>query len=75
MAKTETEINEAADYVRNTLFSSEVGGLASGEYLSVSADIDGKIGIFTNVDGLDTSTKFTNAKDGGDSNLTGWELI
>ena len=52
MAKTETEINTTANYVRNTLFSSEVSSLGTGEYLSVSADIDGNISVATNVDSI-----------------------
>ena len=75
MAKTESEINTTANYVRNTLFSSEVSSLGTGEYLSVSADIDGNISVATNVDSIDAKTKFNTAKNGGDSNLSGWEIV
>tara|TARA_B100000745_G_C20019598_1_gene346684 strand:- start:71 stop:298 length:228 start_codon:yes stop_codon:yes gene_type:complete len=75
MAKTETEINFTADYVRNTLFSSEVSALNEGEYLSVSADIDGNISVATNVESIDATTKFNTAKDGGNTNLVGWGIV
>tara|TARA_R100001594_G_scaffold33932_1_gene62726 strand:- start:217 stop:444 length:228 start_codon:yes stop_codon:yes gene_type:complete len=72
--KTESQINTVADYIRNTLFSSEVSALSSTEFISVSADYQGKIILDTNVEGLDLNAKFTTAKDGGDSKLTGWSI-
>ncbi len=72
--KTESQINTVADYIRNTLFSSEVSALSSTEFISVSADYKGKIILNTNVDGLNLNTKFTTAKNDGDSKLTGWSI-
>ena len=56
------------------MFSSEVSALSSTEFISVSADYKGKIILNTNVDGLNLNTKFTTAKNDGDSKLTGWSI-
>ena len=72
--KTSDEQIAVTEYVRNTLFTSEVSALKDEEHLQVSARKDGKVFFTTNVSGLDLETKFQTALDGGDSNLTGWSL-
>ena len=54
--KTSDEQIAVAEYVRNTLFTSEVSALKDGEHLQVSARINGKVFFTTNVSGLDLET-------------------
>ena len=62
------------DYIRNTLFATEVAGLSDDQQLVVSATSAGKIKILTNKSGLNLEGKFTTAKNGGDANLADWSL-
>lgn len=64
----------AGNYIRNTLFLSEVQALDKEEFIMVITSVWGKVIIETNTSGLNLDTKFQTAKDGGDSNLTDWSL-
>ena len=76
--KTDAQMTAVGNYIRNTLFASEVAGLTIddevSEQLIVSATSAGKIKILTNKSGLNLEGKFTTAKDGGDANLADWSL-
>ena len=67
--KTDAQMTAVGDYIRNTLFATEVAGLSDDQQLVVSATSAGKIKILTNKSGLNLEGKFTTAKNGGDANL------
>ena len=72
--KTDAQMTAVGNYIRNTLFATEVAGLSDDQQLVVSATSAGKIKILTNKSGLNLEGKFTTAKDGGDANLADWSL-
>ena len=72
--KTDAQMTAGGDYIRNTLFATEVAGLSDDQQLVVSATSAGKIKILTNKSGLNLEGKFTTAKNGGDANLADWSL-
>ena len=72
--KTDAQMTAVGDYIRNTLFATEVAGLSDDQQLVVSATSAGKIKIQTNKSGLNLEGKFTTAKNGGDANLADWSL-
>jgi hypothetical protein len=72
--KTDAQMTAVGDYIRNTLFATEVAGLSDDQQLVVSATSAGKIKILTNKSGLNLEGKFTTAKNGGDANLADWSL-
>ena len=72
--KTDAQMTAVGDYIRNTLFATEVAGLSDDQQLVVSATRAGKIKILTNKSGLNLEGKFTTAKNGGDANLADWSL-
>ena len=72
--KTDAQMTAVGDYIRNTLFATEVAGLSDAQQLVVSATSAGKIKILTNKSGLNLEGKFTTAKNGGDANLADWSL-
>lgn len=76
MAKTEAEQTAIIHYINTFLFWEEIEGLDSdkNETITVSANIDGKVGLVTNKSGLNLTSKFTSAKRSGNANLAGWEL-
>jgi hypothetical protein len=72
--KTDAQMTAVGNYIRNTLFATEVSGLSEDQQLVVSATSAGKIKMLTNKSGLNLEGKFTTAKDGGDANLADWSL-
>ena len=72
--KTDAQMTAVGDYIRNTLFATEVAGLSDDQQLVVAATSAGKIKILTNKSGLNLEGKFTTAKNGGDANLADWSL-
>jgi hypothetical protein len=72
--KTDAQMTAVGNYIRNTLFATEVAGLSDDQQLVVSATSAGKIKILTNKSGLNLEGKFTTAKNGGDANLADWSL-
>ena len=76
MAKTEAEQNAVIQYINTYLLWEEIEGLDldKDETITVSANIDGKVGLVTNKSGLNLASKFTSAMRSGNANLAGWEL-
>ena len=72
--KTDAQMTAVGNYIRNTLFATEVAGLSDDQQLVVSATSAGKIKLLTNKSGLNLESKFTTAKNGGDANLADWSL-